>query len=131
MPDQAITPPASRSPKVHADWLAQTPTDEDFLAVAFDYLDVHYLDYANWLESRGNLGALPEDPRDTQARAIRLAEAWKELGFTRGDLKNFMDMSPHDQRVLASNYAMGRARQGFGGPLADWERALYYHTRDR
>lgn len=125
--DPAITPPASKSPRAYEAWRDQTPTDEDYLAVAYDYLDLHYVDYANWLESKGDLGALPEDPRETLARAVRLAEAWKELGFSRGDLKNFMDMSPHDQRVLASNYAMGRARQGNRGPLGSYERALFYH----
>lgn len=124
-----LLPPRSRALAVQENWLTSRPTDSEYLEVAFDYLDSVNGDYIEWKQRRGYTNPSFEAQADYQARAIRLAEAWRDLGWTRGDVLNFADMDPAERRRFASEMAVGRARRGGGDmPLSDEEAALFYHA---
>jgi hypothetical protein len=44
----ALIPPRSRDAQVYENWLHATPTDETYLAAAYDYLDSVQADYVAW-----------------------------------------------------------------------------------
>jgi len=123
-----LLPPQSKSLTVQENWLNSAPTDAEFLEVAFDYLDSVNADYITWKESRGYANPHFEPQADYQRRAIRIAEAWRDLGWTRGDVLNFQEMDPVERRRMASQMATGRNRRGGALlPLSDVEAALWYH----
>lgn len=123
-----LLPPRSRSAQVQAQWLGDQPSDESYLSAAYDYLDATNADYVSWKARKGYSDPTFESNQDFQRRAIRLAEAWRELGWTNGDVQNFLDMSPSDRANMARSMAIGRQRRGGGDmPLSDEEAALFYH----
>jgi|SRR5581483_3913135 len=124
----ALLPPQSRDPKVYEQWLRSTPTDEHYLTAAYDYLDSVQGDYVAWKTRKGYANPGYESNTDFQRRAIRVAEAWRALGWTYGDVQNFLRMSPSARVEMATSMAIGRMRRGGGdSPLSDEEAALFYH----
>lgn len=124
----ALTPPRSNSLTVQRDWLAAQPSDEAYLTAAYDYLDSVQADYVAWKTYKQYADPSYESAAEFQARAIRVAEAWRALGWTNGDVQNFLSMSPSARVEMATSMAIGRQRRGAGNaPFSDEEAALFYH----
>lgn len=124
-----LTPPTSRSFAVYEAWRNSAPTDEELLTAAHEYLDLMEPQYERY--RRENPHHYPTGPTETpeeyRERVHRLVGAWKDLGWTRGDLHNFEVMPTAEKRDAYRRMATGRLRRGDTAPLRDFERAGFYH----
>lgn len=117
---------ADRIPRVSAEiegWLNATPDDEEYISMAYEYLDQTQAQYEAWAAAKGVYG-----PTNDLKRAARVAQGWKELGFSRADVETFLRASPSERQAAARAYAAGRNRRRDRSTMLPWEKALYYHT---
>lgn len=108
-------------------WEDLIPTDMAYLDQAYEYLDQTRDDYIRWRLSRGYEDSTNIDPVEEAERARRLAQAWKDLGWTNGDVNNFLNMNPIARREMVHDFAMGRHRRKGFTSMSTEEAALFYH----